>query len=87
MTAKVALDLLATALGPGFSTTFVRQAGRRPLLAVADRRTGATTEVSADDGGWLWWPWHERIAPAGDPLTAAYRVTAVLRGAPAGGRQ
>jgi hypothetical protein len=42
--------------------------------------------VYADDGGWFWWPWAERIAATDDPLAAAWQVTAALRGtAPARG--
>jgi hypothetical protein len=79
VTAPAALERLAAALGPGFSTVFVNGTGR-PCLAVADRRTLAAAEVYADEGGWFWWAWAERIAPADDPLAAAHRVTSALRG-------
>ena len=45
MTAPAALERLAAALGPGFSITLVRRAGRRPRLTVADRHTRAATEA------------------------------------------
>jgi hypothetical protein len=46
---------------------------------VVDRRSRATTEVCADEGGRFWGPWAEPAAVTDDPLTAACRVTAVLR--------
>jgi len=78
--APAALERLATALGPGFSTTLVTGAGRPDRLTVIDRRTCAGEDIYADNRGWFWWPWAERIAGTGDPLAAACRVTAALRG-------
>jgi hypothetical protein len=80
-----ALERLATALGPGFSTTLVTGAGCPARLTVTDRRTCAGEDVYADDGGWFWWGHAERIAATEDPLTAAHRVTAALGGAAAAG--
>jgi hypothetical protein len=81
-----ALERLAVALGPGFITTLVTSTGRRPRLSVVSRDTRAGEDVYADEDGWFWWPWAERIAATSDPLAAAYQVTAALRGsAPAGG--
>ena len=78
--ALAALECLATALGPGFSTTLVTEAGRPARLTVIDRRTCAGVDIYADDRGWFWWPWAERIASTDDPLAAAHRVTAAPRG-------
>ena len=78
--APAVLEQLATALGARFSTTLIQGDERRPRLVVVDRHTRAATEVYADDHGWLWWPWAEPAAVTNDPLTAARRVTAILRG-------
>jgi hypothetical protein len=74
-----ALSRLAAALGSGFSTTLVRRAGRRPRLTVVDRRTRAATEVCADEQGRYVWPWADPAAITADPVTAAARITRVLR--------
>jgi hypothetical protein len=74
-----ALDRLAAALGPGYSTTLVRRAGRQPRLTVVDRHTRAATEVCADEHGRYVWPWAEPAALTGDPQAAAARITSVLR--------
>jgi hypothetical protein len=78
--APAALERLALALGGAFSTTLVHGGGRQACLAVVDRQTSATAEVHADDRGRYWWPWAEPVAVTDDPLTAAYRVAASLRG-------
>jgi hypothetical protein len=75
-----ALEHLATALGPGFITTLVAGTGRRPHLSVTCRDTRAGEDVYADDSGWFWWAWAERIGATDDPLAAAHHVTAALRG-------
>lgn len=75
-----ALERLATALGPGFITTLVTGGDRKPHLSVISRDTRAGEDVYADERGWFWWPWAERIAATSDPLVAACQVTAVLRG-------
>lgn len=83
-----ALERLATALGPAFITTLVTGAGRPPHLSVISRDTRAGEDVYADESGWFWWPWAERIAATSDPLTAAHQVTAMLRGSiPVGGQR
>jgi hypothetical protein len=83
-----ALDRLATALGRQFATTLVNSPGRRPRLSVTCRHTRAAGDIYADDSGWYWWGCAERIATTDDPLTAAHRITAALRGhLPAGDRQ
>jgi len=84
-----ALERLAAAISPGeFAITLTTGTGRRPRLTVCSRSGSAAEDVYADGNGWFWWPWAERIAGTADPLTAAYRVSAALRGpAPAGGRR
>jgi SAM-dependent methyltransferase len=77
---QAALEHLAAALGPGFITTLVTGAGHQPRLSVVSRDGCAAQDVYADDSGWFWWPWAERIAATTDPLTAAYQVTAALHG-------
>jgi hypothetical protein len=76
--AVAALDRLVTALGPGFVTTLVTGTGR-PCLTVACRG-GQVAEDIYVDGARFWWGWGEPIVGTGDPLTAAHRVTAALRG-------
>jgi hypothetical protein len=80
--APAALEALAEALGPAFSTTLVGRAGRRPRLTVVDRHTQAATEVCADAQGRYLWPWAELAAVTSDPVTAAHAITRVLRPAP-----
>jgi hypothetical protein len=77
--APAALDRLAAALGPGFSTTVVHRAGRAPRLTVVDRHTQAATEVCADEHGRYRWPWAEPAAVTGDPHAAAAQIARVLR--------
>jgi len=74
-----ALEALAAALGPGFSTTLVCRDGRRPRLTVVDRHTRAATEVCADEHGRYVWPWAPPAAVTSDPATAARAITRVLR--------
>ena len=83
--APTALEALAQALGPAFSTTLVHRADRRPRLTVVDRHTGAATEVCADEHGRYWWPCAEPAAITSDPATAAQAITRVLRPAPGPG--
>ena len=80
-----ALDRLAAALGPGFSTTLVRRSGCRPRLTVVDRHTGAATEVCADEQGRYLWPWADPAAVTSDPQAAAAQITQVLRPGPGAG--
>ena len=77
--APAAMDALAAALGPQFSTTLVHRDGRRPRLTVVDRHTQAATEVCADDHGRYVWPWAAPAAVTSDPHTAARAITRVLR--------
>jgi hypothetical protein len=81
-----ALVRLDTALDSGeFATTLVYGPGRRPCLTVASRRTPAAEHLFAD-GAWFWWAWGQPVCPVEDPLTAAHRVTAMLRATPGGWR-
>ena len=82
-----ALERLATALGPGFSTTLVRQEGRRPRLVVVDRQTQAATDVYADEDGRFGWPWAAPAAVTDDPQAAAHRIQAALGSTAAVGGQ
>jgi hypothetical protein len=82
-----ALERLAAALGPGFITALVTGADRRPHLSVISRDTHAGEDVYADDSGWFWWPWTERIASTSDPRAAAHHVSAALRSVPQQVRQ
>jgi hypothetical protein len=83
-----ALERLAIALGPGFITILVTGPGRPAHLSVTCRDTRAGEEVYADESGWFWWPWAERIAATSDPLAAAHHITAALRRTvPVGGQQ
>jgi hypothetical protein len=75
-----ALEQLASALGPAFVTALTAGTGRRPRLSVICRDTHAGEDVYADEAGWFWWPWAERIAATSDPLAAAHQVTAALDG-------
>jgi hypothetical protein len=85
--APAVLEALADALGPGFSTTLVHRADRRPRLTVVDRHTQAATEVCADAQGRYWWPWAAPAAVTSDPFTAARAITGVLRPAPGPGHE
>ena len=76
-----ALGQLATTLGRQFSATLIVSPGCRTRLSVTCRHTGAGGDVYADEGGWYWWSWAERIAVTDDPQAAAHRVAAALRGA------
>jgi hypothetical protein len=77
-----ALVRLDTALDSReFATTLVTGDGRRPCLTVASRTTPAAEHVYAD-GARFWWAWGHPIGTVEDPLTAAHRVTALLRAIP-----
>jgi hypothetical protein len=76
--ATVALERLAATLDRAeFITTIVISTGRRTRLTVISRHTKAAEDIYAN--GWFWWSWAERIAPVDDVLTAARRVTSLLR--------
>lgn len=56
--------------------------GRIPRLRVDNPGAGRTGDVYAwrcrDGNWWYWWPWAERIAPAGELSGAADRVLSAL---------
>jgi hypothetical protein len=72
-----ALERLATALGPRFSTTLVTGPGRRPCLAVTSRHTAAGDNIYADAVAY-WWSWVELIGSTSDPLAAAAEISKVV---------
>lgn len=77
---QTALESLAAALDPGeFATALVTGTGRRPCLTVTSREAGAEESIYADQSSY-WSGWAERIAAAGDPLTAAHKVATSTRG-------
>jgi hypothetical protein len=79
---KAALERLAAALDPrDHTTTLVVDPGRTPHLTVASLQAGLVEDVYADDR-FYWWSWAEPICGVDDALTAAQKVTRVLRPAP-----
>jgi hypothetical protein len=64
----------------GFEAQLVTAADRPPWLAVRNPLAVAMAEDVMAQGGWFWWPWADRIAPADDVPAAAARVATVLRG-------
>jgi hypothetical protein len=82
-----ALEQLATALGREFSATLIIRPGHRTRLDVTCRHTKAAGGIYTDDSGWYWWDWNQCIAATNDPLIAAHRVAAALRGRPPAGGQ
>jgi hypothetical protein len=79
---KAALERLAAALDPrDHATTLVVDPGQMPYLTVASRHAGLTEDVYADQRS-FWWSWAEPICAVDDALTAAQKITSVLRPAP-----
>ncbi|MQY09189.1 hypothetical protein [Actinomadura macrotermitis] len=74
-----ALDELGAALAPLGYLTVLLEDGARPRLEVLDRRPGGRSGGVVCDGDWYWWPWADRIAPAGDAARAAALVDRGLR--------
>jgi hypothetical protein len=67
-----------------YAVSLITGGGRRPYLAITDRRTTQRTEYiyagPADDGAvWFWWGWAQRIVPVADLAAAAAAVDRVLR--------
>jgi hypothetical protein len=65
-------------------TTELTPASKVPTLLVRNPAAGMLHEhvlAAPARGGtwWLWWPWADRIAPAGDVTAAAGRIMHVLR--------
>ena len=77
------LEALAADLsGRGFTATITPD-GRYPSVRVVNSTTAQLSEqvyaAPAPDGSvWFWWSWAERIAPAGQPGTAAAKIAQVL---------
>jgi hypothetical protein len=79
---RSALVALAAALDPrDYTTTLTGGPGRPPRLSVTSRHAAIGDDITADHRAY-YWSWHERIAPIGDPATAARKITSVLRTAP-----
>jgi hypothetical protein len=73
---------LAAALDPrDYAVTLTTSTGRRPCLSVTSRHAAISDDITADHRAY-YWSWSERIAPIGDPATAARKITSVLRAAP-----
>jgi hypothetical protein len=64
----------------GFEARLVTPGDRPAWLAVRNPLALAMAEDVMAQGGWFWWPWADRIAPAGDVPAAAARVATVLCG-------
>jgi hypothetical protein len=80
--AQAALEALAAALDPrDYITTLTTGDGRTPRLAVTSRHAQFGDDIYADHQ-WYWWSFAERIAAIDDPLTAAAKITSVLRATP-----
>lgn len=67
----------------GLNTRLITPAGRVPSLHVVNPQASRLAEDvyvgrSQDGLWWFWWPWAERIAPAGDMQTAATLIARVL---------
>jgi hypothetical protein len=79
MTPQAALERLAAALDPrDHATTLVVDPGQTPYLTIASRHAGLAEDVYADHR-LFWWSWAEPICGVDDALTAARKVTSVLR--------
>jgi hypothetical protein len=76
---QAALERLAAALDTrDFATTLTTGPGHRPSLTVTSRHADFGDDIYADDQSY-WWSFAERIAAIDDPLTAAQKITNVLR--------
>jgi hypothetical protein len=82
MVSQAALECLAAALDPrDHVTTLVTGQGRVPHLTVASRHAQLAEDIYAHENSY-WWSWAEPISAVDDPLTAARKITSVLRAAP-----
>jgi hypothetical protein len=78
----IALETLGAELeARGFEAHLVIPPGKQPWLAVRNPRAVVMTEDVMAQGGWFWWPWADRIAPAEDIPAAVARIATVLRAA------
>ena len=85
-TDTAALESLGAELNArGFDAHLVTPGGKQPWLAVRNPRAEVMSEDVMAQGGWFWWPWADRIAPATDVPAAAARVATVLRAAGSNG--
>lgn len=69
--------------GRGFLVRTVNPSSGPPYLRVANPVAPVLTDrVMCEHGSegrwWFWWPWAQRIAPAGDLAEAATRIARVL---------
>lgn len=79
---RAALVALAAALDPrDFATTLTARRGHTLHLTVTNRYVQFGDDITADHRAY-YWSWSERIAPIADPVTAARRITSVLRATP-----
>jgi hypothetical protein len=79
---QAALERLAAALDPrDHITTLVTSHDRIPHLTIASRHADLAEDVYADRVS-FWWSWAEPICAVDDPLTAAQKITSVLRAVP-----
>ena len=77
--AQDALERLAAALDPrDHVTTLVTGQGQAPHLMIASRHADLAEDVYADHRS-FWWSWAEPICAVDDALTAAQKITSVLR--------
>jgi hypothetical protein len=74
-----ALEALADELGRrGYDAKLIAPEGREPWLAVRNPHAPMLAETVMAYAEWFWWPWADRIGPAGDVRAAADRVARVL---------
>jgi len=79
---QAALERLAAALDTrDFATTLTAGPGHQPFLTVTSRHADFGDDIYADHQSY-WWSFAERIATIDDPLTAAQKITSVLRAVP-----
>jgi hypothetical protein len=77
--AQAALERLAAALDPrDHITTLTTGPSHPPRLTVTSRHAQLGDDIYADDNSY-WWSWAEPIAAVDDPLSAARKITSVLR--------
>jgi hypothetical protein len=85
-TSTAALEELAAELARrGYEAKLIAPEGREPWLAVRNPHAPMLAEAVMAHAEWFWWPWADRIGPAGDVPAAADRVARVLSAASGGG--
>lgn len=76
-----ALERLATALGSSdFATVLITGQDRTPRLTVASRHSPLAEDIYADR--FYRWSWAEPICGIDDPMSAAGKISSVLRVTP-----